>query len=271
MGSEGSYRLREHFRDVEAELARLEAQAAIIWPKEAEVLRRQGLPVDARVLEVGCGPGFVTERLLRLVSEGSVTAIDNDPEMVTLARRRLGGFDPVEVLEASVLESGFEDATFDAATARLVFQHLPDPEAALAELHRVLRPGARLFITDGDGGWGLLMDPEPPHLDEVAAAFERLRGERGGDLKIGRKLPRLLAEAGFADLALDVVAIHSVLDGADSVSQVTGSMAMLERLADAGLISRTVFDDLHDFVERFERGELEVDGLLGSLVVSGAA
>jgi SAM-dependent methyltransferase len=235
------------------------------------VLRRQGLPVDARVLEVGCGPGFVTERLLALVSEGSVTARDSDPEMVTFARRRLGGFDRVEVLEASVQDSGFDDATFEAATARLVFQHLPNPEAALAELHRILRPGARLFITDGDAGWGLLLDPEPPHLDELTAALERLRSERGGNLRIGRKLPRLLSEAGFADLALDVVAIHSVLDGAESVSQVIGSTAMLQRLADAGLISRAVFDDLRDYGERFERGELEVDGLLGSLLVSGAA
>ena len=79
MESSGSYRIREHFPNPDAELVRLEAQAAHVWPREAEVLERQGLRPDARVLEVGCGPGFVTERLLTLVPQGSVTGIDNDP------------------------------------------------------------------------------------------------------------------------------------------------------------------------------------------------
>jgi SAM-dependent methyltransferase len=267
----GSYRLRQHFRDVDAELARLEAQAASLWPKEEAVLRRHGLPRDAHVLEVGCGPGFVTERLLHLVPDGSVTAIDNDPEMVALARRRLGELENVEFREASVAESGFPAATFDAATARLVFQHLPDPQPALIELRRVLRPGARLFITDIDDGWDLLLEPEPPHLETVTAAFERLRSERGGNTRIGRRLPRLLADAGFTDLMLEAIAIHSAVDGGDSVSETIGGMAMLEQLVSAGLISADVFEDVRAWVERYERGELVVDGLLGSLLVSGAA
>jgi SAM-dependent methyltransferase len=267
----GSYRLRQHFRDVDAELARLEAQAANLWPKEAAVLRRQGLPRDAHVLEVGCGPGFVTERLLDLLPDGSVTAIDNDPEMVALARRRLGELENVEILEASVEASGFSPATFDAATARLVFQHLPDPRPALIELRRVLRPGTRLFITDIDDGWELLLEPEPPHLDTLTTAFERLRSERGGNTRIGRRLPRLLADAGFTDLMLEAVAIHTVIDGGDSVTETIGGMAMVEQLVDAGLISADVFEDVRAWAERFERGELVVDGLLGSLLVSGAA
>ncbi|CAN5158119.1 hypothetical protein BH18ACT12_BH18ACT12_24180 [soil metagenome] len=256
---------------MDAELARLEAQAANLWPKESAVLRRQGLPSDAHVLEVGCGPGFVTERLLDLLPDGSVTAIDNDPEMVALARRRLGGFENVEIREAPVTASGFPPATFDAATARLVFQHLPDPQSALAELRRVLRPGARLFITDIDNGWELLLEPEPPHLDKVTAAFDRLRGDRGGATRIGRRLPRLLADAGFTELMLEAVAIHTAIDGAESVSETIGGMAMVEQLVEAGLISSDVFEDLRAWVERFERGELVVDGRLCSLVVSGAA
>jgi SAM-dependent methyltransferase len=267
----GSYRLREHFKEVEAEIARLEAQAAFPWPKEADVLRRRGLPPDARVLEVGCGPGFITERLLALVPGGSVTAIDNDPEMVQLARRRLAGIEGVDVREASVTETGFDDASFDIATARLVFQHLPGPERGLAELHRVLRPGGRLFVVDIDAGWEVLLDPEPPHMAEIGAAVERLRTDRGGDPRIGRKLPRLLQDAGFRDLAVDVVALHTSVDGGESVRQILGGMAMLDRLFDAGLISAEIRDDLREYGDRFERGELRVDGLLGTLVVSGAA
>jgi ubiquinone/menaquinone biosynthesis C-methylase UbiE len=270
--SRGSYRLREHFRDVEAELARLEAQAAFLWPKEEEVLERRAFPQDGRVLEVGCGPGFVTDRLIGLRRDGSIVAIDNDPEMIALAQTRFGGRDAsVEFLEASVLELPFADATFDAATARLVFQHLPDPKRALAELHRVLRPGARLFVTDIDDGWGLLLEPEPPYLEEVTAAVAAMRSLRGGDPRIGRRLPSMLAEAGFTELALDVVALHTAVDGGDSVTEILGSVAMLEPAVEAVLLSRETFDELSEFAARFERGEIRVDGLLGSLVVSGAA
>jgi SAM-dependent methyltransferase len=269
--SGGSYRLREHYQDVEAELARLEAQAAHFWPKEEEVLRRRSFPIDGRILEVGCGPGFLTTRLLELVGKGSVTAIDNDPEMVALARRRLAGRDRVEVREGSAQDLESDDGTFDAATARLVLQHLPDPKAALAELHRVLRPGGRLFVTDIVGGWQVLLDPEPPHFEEVAAAFERLRSERGGNLRIGRLLPRLLRNAGFGELALDVIAIHSLIDGRESIAEIIAGMATLKLAAEQGLISQAVYEDVRDYAERFERGELEVDGLLPTLLVSGTA
>jgi SAM-dependent methyltransferase len=271
IASHGSYRLHEHFSDVEAELVRLEAQAANVWPKESEVLRRQGLPPDARVLEVGCGPGFVTERLLALVPDGSVTGIDNDPAMIELGRQRLGERENVDLREASVAATGLPDDSFDAATARLVFQHLPDPMPALAELRRVLRSGGRLFVTDIDSRWGLLLDPEPPHYDEINAAIAGIRVERGGNPAVGRRLPRMLAEAGFSDLALDVVAIHTVIDGGDSVPEVIGGVAMLEPLVDPGFLTREAFEAAREFAQRFESGELEVDGLLGLLVVSGAA
>jgi SAM-dependent methyltransferase len=267
----GSYRLQQHFTDVEAELVRLEAQAASGWAKESEVLRRQGLSRDAQVLEIGCGPGFVTERLLALVPGGSVTGIDNDPYMVDLAGHRLAGLERVEVRQGSVTATGCSDASFDAATARLVFQHLPDPMPALAELKRVLRRGGRLFVTDRDSGWGLLFDPEPPHFEEVNAAFEAMQTERGGNATVGRRLPRMLADAGFTDLALDVVAIHSAIDGTDSVLDVVPRVATLEPLVAAGLVTRDAFDAVREFEGRFQTGELQVDGLLGLLVVSAAA
>lgn len=267
----GSYRLQEHFADVEAELVRLEAQAANVWPKESEVLRRQGLARDARVLEIGCGPGFVTERLLGLVPDGSVTGIDNDPYMIELAERRLAQLGGVEVRTGSVSATGFSDASFDAATARLVFQHLPDPVPALAELRRVLRPGGRLFVTDIDSSWGLLLDPEPPHFEEVNAAIAAMRTARGGNPTLGRRLPVMLAETGFTELALDLVVIHSVIDGTDTVANVLPAVATLEPLIEAGLLTRDAFEAVRVFDERFRDGKLKVEGVLVMFVVSGAA
>ncbi len=271
MEQHGSYRLQEHFADIPAELARLEAQAASLWDKESEVLRRRGLREDARVLEIGCGPGFATERLLVLVPEGSVVGIDNDAYMVELAGRRLAGLERAEVRLGSVTETGFPEASFDAATARLVFQHLSDPLEALAEIRRVLRPDGRLFITDIDSRWGLLLDPEPSHFDEVSAATGAARRERGGDPSIGRRLPRLLVEAGFTELALDVIALHSVIDGPESVAQTLQAVSTFEPLVEANLLRREAFEAVREFESRYYAGDLQVDGMLGLLLVSGAA
>jgi hypothetical protein len=103
------------------------------------------------------------------------------------------------------------------------------------------------------------------------AAFERSRSGRGGNPKIGRVLPRLLLDAGFMDLALDVVTIQSVIDGPQSIVEIIAGMATLERVAAEGLIGQAVYEDVRDYVERFERGELQVDGLLATLLVSGMA
>ena len=271
MEQHGSYRLQEHFGDVPAELARLEAQAASFWGKESEILKRRGLGEDARVLEIGCGPGFATERLLALVPEGSVVGIDNDPYMVELAGRRLAGLGRVEIRLGSVNKTGLAEASFEAAIARLLFQHLPDPLEALAEIRRVLRPGGRVFVTDIDSRWGLLLDPEPSHFDEVSAAIGSMRRERGGDPSIGRRLPRLLADAGFTNLALDVIAIHSVIDGPESIAQTLQAVSTFEPLVAANLLRREAFEAVRDFEQRFHAGELQVDGMLGVLVVTGTA
>ena len=267
----GSYRLQDRFTDVEAELGRLEAQVENMWSKEADVLRRRGLPLDARVLEIGCGPGFVTERLLALVPNGSVTGLDNDPYMIEIAERRLSGRGRVQICEGSATETGLPSGSFDAATARLVFQHLPDPMAALSELRRVLRPGGRLFVTDSDSEWTLMLDPKPQGLEAISAALAARQAERGGDRRIGHRLPNLLADGGFSDLALDLVALHSAIDGVESITQMLGPVEALEPLVAAGLLTPEVYEEIVEYDRGVRSGELQVTGLLCLFVVSGAA
>ena len=91
-----------------------------------------------------------------------------------------------------------------------------------------------MFVTDLDSRWRLLLDPEPPHYEEVTAAIAAMRTERGGNPTVGRRLPRMLEEAAFTDLALDVVAIHSAIDGTDSAADVVSGVAMLEPLVEVG-------------------------------------
>lgn len=90
------------------------------------------------VLEVGCGPGELSERIATDVG-ARVTALDISPRMVELARGR-----GVDARVGDVQELPFGDGEFDCAVAAWMLYHVPDVDRALAELARVLRPGGRL-------------------------------------------------------------------------------------------------------------------------------
>lgn len=101
-------------------------------------------PDGARVLDVGCGTGYLAARL---ADHGlDVAAIDLDPAMVALAGKRLAG--RAEVAIASVTELPFPDASFDLVVSTLSMHHWADTDAGLADIARVLRPEGRALIWD---------------------------------------------------------------------------------------------------------------------------
>lgn len=91
-----------------------------------------------RVLDVGCGDGQIARALA--VTGCTVTGIDPTRRNLEVARERAGGPDYVE---GSATDLPFDDAYFDAVVACLVFEHIDDVDAAIAEVSRVLRPGGR--------------------------------------------------------------------------------------------------------------------------------
>ena len=95
----------------------------------------------ARVLDVGCGPGDLTERFVKEIG-ADVKAIDLSMRMVELARAR--GID-AQVADAEHLP--FVDGEFDCVFAGWVLYHVPNLGQAIAECARVLRPGGRLVAS----------------------------------------------------------------------------------------------------------------------------
>jgi ubiquinone/menaquinone biosynthesis C-methylase UbiE len=96
------------------------------------------LSPDARVLDVGCGPGALTTELVARLRTGSVAAVDPSESFVLAARERHPG---VDVRRASAEALPFADGAFDAALAQLVVHFMTDPVAGLREMARVTRPG----------------------------------------------------------------------------------------------------------------------------------
>jgi SAM-dependent methyltransferase len=108
-------------------------------------------PDGARVLEVGCGPGHLATRLAHHGFD--VTGLDLDPAMIARARANTyravnrGGRQP-SFLVGDVAALAFPDRSFDLVISTLSMHHWTDPTAGLAEIGRVLRPGARALIWD---------------------------------------------------------------------------------------------------------------------------
>lgn len=107
------------------------------------------LPPEARVLEVGCGPGGLwRENLDRLPPGWHFTLTDLSPGMIAAARAALAGHEAhFTFAEADVQALAYPAAAFDAVVASYMLYHVPDRPRAMAAIARVLRPGGQLFAT----------------------------------------------------------------------------------------------------------------------------
>ena len=117
----------------------------------AWVASRLALPEGAAVLDVGCGPGwFWAVPSVRLPSTVRLTLTDLSYGMVQEARCRVldtGRFARSDGCQADAALLPFADAQFDAVLAMHMLYHLAEPDRAIAEMARVVRPGGRLFVT----------------------------------------------------------------------------------------------------------------------------
>ncbi len=221
MSASGSYHLPTSHGEAQAEIERLAAQAHSGWDKESRTLSWFGLKDGMSVLELGSGPGFITEHLLTLVPTSPITCVEIDRTLLEQAEQHLHhtANGRVRFVEGSVMDTHLERDQFDVAYARLLFQHLPDPIGAAKEIWRVLKPGGKLVMYDIDDALFGLFEPALPEFAPVLAAFGQEQAARGGNRHIGRSLWRILTAAGFRTIELEVVGSHSAGSGVEPFLQ----------------------------------------------------
>lgn len=108
--------------------------------------RRVAEFIDRRddVLECACGTGAITESIAPACK--SLIATDFAEGMLKRAAEKCARFDNVTFQTADIADTGFDDASFDKVVAGNVIHLLPEPDRALLELERVVRPGGTLII-----------------------------------------------------------------------------------------------------------------------------
>jgi ubiquinone/menaquinone biosynthesis C-methylase UbiE len=215
------------FGDPAAELARLRQQAELLAISEEAVLSDLGLPNSGRVLDLGCGPGFVARRIQAARPDLKIVGVDLDWGVLNSARTL------VLPISADAASLPFLDQHFDGAYSRLVLRHLPDPGAALRELFRVLRQGARVILVDSDDG-ALLIHPSPEAFMRSWRARQLTFQRHGADPFVGRRLPSLLAAAGFDDIDVRTLVVNSHSIGRQVFAQIV--LAPIADAIDADLL-----------------------------------
>jgi SAM-dependent methyltransferase len=148
----------------------------------------------SRVLDVGCGTGVVTRELARRVQPGgTVLGIDPNPDMLRVAKE-LADSDNMEFQPGDALTLPVDSSSFDVVTCITVLEHMPEPERAIPELVRALKPGGRLGVLCGDQESFLLNHPDRAMTRRIIATFADVAFSHPW---IGRSLPGLLEQAGL--------------------------------------------------------------------------
>ncbi len=207
--------------DRAAELHRLQRQATVLLGAELAELQRLGFGLGQRILEVGCGPGFLTGPLSDIAGEAGGVGLDMSSELLAAASAIVAPAHPnVRFVQGNAYATGLQDASFDFLYSRLLYQHLTRPLDALREAARVVRPGGQVCLMDIDDGF-LTLYPCPPAFSRLTELALTAQAHNGGDRLVARKLPGLMREAGLTDIRMRGITVSSLELGLGAFLDIT--------------------------------------------------
>jgi SAM-dependent methyltransferase len=169
------------------------------WP--AKIISIAEIADGNDVLDIGCGTGALTRELAQFVTKkGSVTGFDLSESMLGVAREACPG---ATFQQGNVADMPFDESTFDAVVSAFMLMFVPDPQQALSEMRRVLRPGGRIVASvwqelDNNRVYGALVEATREVVDDKSAdslAWPFTMGEAG-------KLTDLLKSEGLEDISI---------------------------------------------------------------------
>ena len=169
--------------------SRLAVLAEVFDPGTIRHLAARGVGAGWRCLEIGGGLGSITRWLSTQVgAQGSVLTTDIDTRHLQAMRMA-----SVDVREHDILVDSLPEGSFDLAYARLVLEHLVDPDAAIARMIAALKPGGWLLVEDFE----ILPDDA---ISKTAAVMRQVTAAAGVHHRLGRSLGRRLRGHGLADV-----------------------------------------------------------------------
>ncbi len=150
----------------------------------AALIAELDLKGDERALDVGCGPGGLTLRLARSLPRGRVVGADINEKVLGIARAKAAeeGIENISFQQEDALSLSFADGSFDLVVSSFMLPWVPDPDRALAEIHRVLKEGGKIGLITAESRF---YDSFYEALEELLRRYPRHFEKIGADELIG--------------------------------------------------------------------------------------
>lgn len=187
-----------------------------------------------RMLELGCGPGALTQSLARWYPNADITAIDLDSAFIEFAAHKAPG---LRFIEADATALPFEDGEFDVTISNTVQEHIA-PECFFGEQHRVLKRGGVCLVLSARRGVNIEADCVAQQSDFErdiwARVSERCRN-MDRDLGVGRyamserELPQAMEAHGFDNVSTHYIAVNLTPDDPDVSPEAAHAMIDAQR------------------------------------------
>ncbi len=187
------------------EVARLGLQHRVWRSVATDAWRRAGITHGSKVLDVGAGPGYATADLAEIVgATGAIVAVERSERFLEVARQRCRhrGIENVEFLAGDLMEMSLGELHCDTSWCRWVASFVTSPEVLLAKIAAALRPGGRAIFHEYSDYETFCFMPVQPNLQRFIQEVMESWRAAGGEPNIGKKLPRLLEEAGLRVLEI---------------------------------------------------------------------
>lgn len=197
---------REHWERIDPEHIPIYEELFRWRPNMEPMITGAQIAPGLRVIDYGCGPGFLAIELAKRVGpSGRVVGCDLNEEFLLRARARAESEGVAERVDWHHIVDGripAEDASVDRVICKNVLEYVPDLHATLLEFRRVLKPGGLAHAIDSD--WGALII-EPLGPERVARLLTAAQPAYKEPLA-GRKLYGAMRQAGFGEVKLEVLA-----------------------------------------------------------------
>jgi ubiquinone/menaquinone biosynthesis C-methylase UbiE len=187
------------------------------------------------VVDVGSGTGTMTRRLGALVApDGQAVGVEPNPRLREVAASRAATSSGVRFVDGLAADLPFADGSVDVLWCERVLQHVADPQAAIDEFARVLRPGGRAVVLDTDHATRVTSAMEVDVEAKLLAAFM----SNVANPRSARHIPQQAMQAGFTidpDIGSSALIFPSrvlldspLIDGAADTAVATGSLGREE-------------------------------------------
>src|SRR5262245_1151220 len=248
-----------------ADRTTLERLAAALELRAADLLQ-QGIlqafvgeiafPEKANVLEIGCGTGAITRFIASLPQVAQALGVDPSPVFISKARELARQLRNLAFREVDGRALDNEDRSFDTVLFHTALCHIPNPEKALAEALRVLRPGGSLAIFDGDYA---SMSVATGNFDPLQCCADAVVDGLVHDRWLMRALPAVLQSVGFLQPRFRSY-------GYTSMAEPSYMFTIVDRGADLLLSAGRIGPEMADALKAEARRRAEANCFYGLIV-----